>query len=487
VLAAGAVADSGCARLMPRSSRTLVNDVHGQLNPTWVRRVARPTSIQAIQNELCSAARDGQVICLAGSRHSMGAQQFATDGVLLDMRGMDRVIALDRDTGQVEVEAGIQWPALIDWLVKAQGGAPGTWTIIQKQTGANLLSVGGALSSNIHSRGLAMKPIIDDVDAFTLIDAKGEPLRCSRSEHPELFRLAIGGYGLFGAIASVRLRLWRRRKMERVVTIITRDVLLDACHQRILDGFLYGDFQFAIDPDSDDFLRKGIFSCYRPVDDRTPMPEREHALSIEHWKELLYLAHTRPGRAFERYVEHYLSTSGQLYWSDEQQLSTYIDSYHAWLDQRLHAPVPATEILTEIYVPRESLADFLADVAGDFRAHRAPLIYGTIRFIERDPESFLAWAKQPYACVIFNLHTEHSRRGLQQAEAHFRRLIDRGISRGGSFYLTYHRFATRKQIETCYPQFAEFLRLKRYYDPTERFQSDWYRHVRELFADELIG
>ena len=31
---------------------------------------------------------------------------------------------------------------------------------------------------------------------------------------------------------------------------------------------------------------------------------------------------------------------------------------------------------------------------------------------------------------------------------------------------------------TCYPQFGEFLRLKRKYDPTELFQSDWYRHYR---------
>jgi len=35
---------------------------------------------------------------------------------------------------------------------------------------------------------------------------------------------------------------------------------------------------------------------------------------------------------------------------------------------------------------------------------------------------------------------------------------------------------TREQILRCYPQFPEFLRLKRQYDPEERFQSDWYRH-----------
>ena len=61
----------------------------------------------------------------------------------------------------------------------------------------------------------------------------------------------------------------------------------------------------------------------------------------------------------------------------------------------------------------------------------------------------------------------------------------RGIERGGSYYLTYHRWARREQVETCYPQFAEFLRKKIEHDPDERFQSEWYRHYREMFANAL--
>ena len=37
----------------------------------------------------------------------------------------------------------------------------------------------------------------------------------------------------------------------------------------------------------------------------------------------------------------------------------------------------------------------------------------------------------------------------------------------------------------AYPQFVEFLKLKRRYDPAERFQSEWYRHYRAMFAAEL--
>ena len=64
----------------------------------------------------------------------------------------------------------------------------------------------------------------------------------------------------------------------------------------------------------------------------------------------------------------------------------------------------------------------------------------------------------------------------------FRALIDLAIARGGSYYLTYHRFATRAQVTKCHPQFAPFLALKSKYDPTDRFQSDWYRHYRAVFG-----
>jgi hypothetical protein len=38
---------------------------------------------------------------------------------------------------------------------------------------------------------------------------------------------------------------------------------------------------------------------------------------------------------------------------------------------------------------------------------------------------------------------------------------------------------------SAYPEFPEFLRLKRRLDPSEVFQSDWYRHYKAMFADKL--
>jgi FAD/FMN-containing dehydrogenase len=236
---------------------------------------------------------------------------------------------------------------------------------------------------------------------------------------------------------------------------------------------------------SDGFLKKGVFSCYRPLPADTPMPVEGKELGEGHWRELYYMSHTDTRRAYETYTAYYLSTSGQRYWSDTHQLGLYLDNYHEELDRRLQAKVKGTEMITELYVPRTALGAFLTAVRADFRQHGVQLIYGTIRLIEMDDESFLAWAREPWVCTVMNLHVDHDDEGKRKAADHFRRLIDRAIEFRGSYFLTYHRWASRQQVEACHPRMAEFLRLKRRYDPGEVFQSDWYRHYKQMFADQL--
>jgi FAD/FMN-containing dehydrogenase len=411
----------------------------------------------------------------------MGGQQFATDGICIDSRSLNRVISFDRERGLIEAEAGIQWPELIRNYLEAQRDTVRPWGIAQKQTGADTFTLGGSLSSNVHGRGLAMKPLISNIESFTLINAEGKSIRCSRDENNELFRVAIGGYGLFGLIGSVTLRLVPRQKLRRAVEIVHAGDLPKRFEERIAEKFLYGDFQFSVDEKSPDFLQRGVFSCYEPIDEHEPIVA-EKKLREDDWLGLLRLAYTDREKAFRRYSDYYLSTNGQTYWSDTNQLSPYLPNYA----QKIHEQIGGEEsslIITEVYVPRPDLPNFLTQAADLLRSNRTIVIYGTVRLIEKDDESFLAWAKQPYACVIFNLLTFHTPGGIEASARSFRGLIDLAIARGGSYYLTYHKFAKPEQVIACYPQFKQFLDLKRKYDPSERFQSDWYRYYRKLLAN----
>lgn len=485
VAAALALAGQGSDAARSQTAGVLVNDIHSQLNETRVDRVVAVDSEEALRLAIMVAAREGRAVSIAGGQHAMGGQQFGRGTILLDTRSMRRVHHFDTVRGIIDVDAGIQWPDLVAYLISAQQGRSQQWGIIQKQTGADRLTLGGALAANIHGRGLKYRPLIDDVESFAIMDGSGVLRTCSRTQNRELFNLAIGGYGLFGVITRVRLRLMPRTKLERIVRVIDTEDLITAFDQRIAEGFLYGDCQFSTDINSDGFLKRGVFSCYRPLPDDAEIPSHSKELNEANWRELYYMSHADTRRAYEEYVAYYISTSGQRYWSDTHQMSVYIDHYHEELDRRLQAKVSGSEMITELYVPRTALAAFLMAVRTDFRETEAKLVYGTIRLIEKDSESFLAWAKESWVCFVMNLHVDHSESGLKTAIANFRRLIDRAIEFGGSYFLTYHRWATREQVEACYPQMIRFLKYKLQYDPNEVFQSDWYRHYRGMFSDRL--
>ena len=458
-----------------------VNDIHSQLNATRVGNIIAPDSLAALRQAVLAVAQADGHLSIAGGRHAMGGQQFLTGETLLDTRRLNRILSLDPQRGLLRVEAGITWaeliPALITLQQDAHADAPNRWSIIQKQTGADNLSIGGALASNGHGRGLTYRPIVQDVESFDLIDAQGELRHCSRSENPDLFRLAIGGYGLFGVIYAATLRLMPAHRLRRVVEITDIDSLPARFRQRIADGYTYGDFQYMTDESSPGFLREGVMSCYIPLPDgdTAHVEPPRYLLSERNWRDLLHLSHADKPRAYREYAAFYAASDGQIYDSDTFQLSLYIDGYHSELDRRLYGGATGSETITELYVPLDALPGFMDAAARELRARRANVIYGTIRLIERDHETYLNWARRPYACIVFNLHIDHAPDAIARAAAALRCLIDLAADRSGSYFLTYNRYATPAQLTRCYPQFPAFLSLKRRHDPANLFTSDWHK------------
>jgi hypothetical protein len=474
--------DSLTAPGIPR--RIWVNDTHSGLNRTAVSRVLEPRTVEDVARAVQRSRSEEQPLAIAGGRHAMGGQQFLSGGTLLDVRRLNGVRSFDEERGLLEVEAGILWPDVIRAYLTRPGGVQSPWGIRQKQTGADRLTIGGAVASNIHGRGLTAPPFVGDLDSLEVVTADGELVRCSRHQRPELFRHVVGGYGLFGVVTAATLRLTARQQVERVVEMREIDGLIERLRERTAAGALYGDFQFATDPPKPSFLRTGILSCYLPTGDVKPIPPRQRRLSQADWNRLIELAHRDKTRAFEEFSAFYLATSGQRYWSDTHQLNLYLESYHAALDERLGCGTPGGEMITELYVPRDRLSVFMDDVRRDFLRRPADVIYGTIRLIEQDTESALPWAREPYACVIFNLHVDHQAAAISNAASAFVRLIDHAIAHQGSYFLTYHRYARPDQLFACHPGLPAWLAKKREIDPHGIFQSDWYQHLLRLTAEE---
>jgi hypothetical protein len=215
-----------------------------------------------------------------------------------------------------------------------------------------------------------------------------------------------------------------RRRVRRMVDVIDLDDAMNAVYRRVEQGCLYGDSQFVIDANEQNFLQRGVFACYKPVLADEAEPDAVADLAPETWLKLLRLAHDDKKTAFKLYAQHYLGTDGNCYWSDTMQLSTYLPGYAEFLQNSRGAQSAAaskeTLVIGEHYVPRHEIMSFM---------------------------------------------------------------IDASTALGGSFFLTYHRYASAAQVEACYPRFSEFLAHKKAHDPDELFTSDWYVHYRTAFAE----
>lgn len=187
----------------------LVNDIHSQLNPTRVARVLKPSGLTALVDVVRAAAAAGAQLSICGGRHAMGGQQYGTDTWLVDMCDHAAVHSLDEKTGVLVADAGILWPDLIQGCAMLHPPGSQAWGIRQKQTGADRLTLGGALSANVHGRGLRLPPIIADVEAFTLVDPNAEVRRCSRTENVELFRLVMAATDYLALSLMFRFDLCR--------------------------------------------------------------------------------------------------------------------------------------------------------------------------------------------------------------------------------------------------------------------------------------
>jgi len=453
-----------------------LDDAYARINPTPVSHVVRVDSALGVQRAVAAAREAHAAVAVAGGRYAMGGQQLVTGGWVLDTRGMRHVRNFDTVNGLLSVDAGMLWTEVLaflatTWEVDGQG-----WTILQKPIGADRSTIGGSMSVNVHGNPLAYPPLVADVERFMLVGADGPPQTASLNQNLNLFRLAIGGYGLVGVVTEVTLRLIRRGKVERVVSEDVVENVVVTMRDRATSGHLYGEFLLSPNHESfNDFLRRGVLTTWSPVPIETPLDPAP--ISEEALRQLLLLAHTDPYKAMRTAIDLYLDTSGRVEWTDQMQMGGLPDDYHREFDREVEGP-PGTDVITEIFVPRDRLPDFLAAARALLRGGAMRMIHAVVRLTESDEETFLAWAKDRYACVTLQFHVAREAADFDRAAVTFREILDEALERGGSFHLAYPRWATRDQLEAAYPRFDEFLRLKGIYDPEDRFQSDWYRYYR---------
>jgi FAD-linked oxidoreductase len=161
--------------------------------------VERPGSIEELRSVVQRAAGAGRTVRAAASGHSF-TDIACTDGVMLRLDRMNRVLDVDREAGLAKVEGGIVIRDLSEALAH-EGVALENLGDIDVQT------VAGAISTATHGTGERFGNISAQVEALELVTADGSLVECSREADPELWRAARVGLGSLGAIATITFRV----------------------------------------------------------------------------------------------------------------------------------------------------------------------------------------------------------------------------------------------------------------------------------------
>jgi len=160
--------------------------------------VERPASLEQLSGALARAADRGWRVRVAGSGHSF-SDVACSDGMMIGLERLSRVLDVDRASGLVRVQAGITIRELSRAL-DAHGLAMENLGDVDAQT------LAGAISTATHGTGARLRNISSQVNALTLVLADGTTLECSAERDGELFRAARVGLGALGAIAEITLR-----------------------------------------------------------------------------------------------------------------------------------------------------------------------------------------------------------------------------------------------------------------------------------------
>ncbi|MEX2256734.1 MAG: D-arabinono-1,4-lactone oxidase [Acidimicrobiia bacterium] len=156
-----------------------------------------PRSVLEVVEAVRRAQAAGQSVKVVGSGHSF-TDAACTDGRLLSIDGLDRVVDVDRDEGTVTVEAGITIRALNRELAE-RGLALTNLGDIDRQT------IAGATSTGTHGTGTHLGGLSTFIRAMELVTADGNVLTCSPDDEPEVFHGARVGLGALGVVTKLTL------------------------------------------------------------------------------------------------------------------------------------------------------------------------------------------------------------------------------------------------------------------------------------------
>lgn len=426
-------------------------------NPKVMQKQLKALILYAKKNHL--------KVSISGAKHSMGGHTIYPDGIALNMLPY-RQMQFDQHSNILTIGSGATWEDALHYL-------DGYGKSIAVMQSFSNFSIGGSISVNGHGWQKNAPPISSSIESFTLMNAEGEIVNCSRSQNSELFKLVTGGYGLFGIILDVKLKVVDNSVMRFHSVSMKPEDYFKAYEHHVSQNpkaqFAYGRLRIS----KKHFLEQATLNYFEQVD------ELPLALEQQKKKNLEMMRIVFRGSVDNEYGK-------RLRWDLENtlnQVSPYITfsrneilSKDASLIENKDSK--STDLLHEYFIPQPNLAQFIKDIRPILNQSELDLLNITIREVRKDQDAFMNYAQQDVFGLVFLFNQKKTAEQEQQMHVLTGKLAEASIKNQGTFYLPYRLHISREQLRLAYPQANQFFKLKLKYDPDEIFNNQFYMHYR---------
>jgi len=380
----------------------------------------------------------------AGSGHSF-TDIACTDGVMIDMSAMRRVLAVDGS--EVTVEAGITLHDLGEEL-RSRGLA------MENQGDVDPQTLAGAISTATHGTGGRFGNLPSQVAAVRLVDGTGEvhDLR----EGDEL-RAARVGLGALGAISAVTLRCVPAFTIHRLDEPRPLDDVLARFDEHVES---HDHWEAFVMP----YTRRALTLTSERTGREPEPPGRVGAFVHDVVLENAVLgAFCRTGRAFPRLIPSLNRALARLMSGSE-----HIDaSNRVYANVRL---VRFTEM--EYAIPREHAAEALERVLALIERRRLPIGFPIELRATAQDDALLSTAHgRPTAYIAVHQYV-----GME-FETYFRAVEAVMDEYDGRPHWGKRHYQTAATLRPRYPEWDRFQEIRDRLDPERRFENDYTRRV----------
>ncbi len=435
----------------------IINDASG-VNRTAVYGIVQIKTEGDIKNALRFTLQHKLKVSIAGARHSMGGQAFATGALVLGMRGFNHM-SVDSDKKILTVQSGAIWHDIQNFLNAYN-------LSVEAMQSFDLPTVGGTIAVNAHGMDHRIGSIASTVKSMRIMLADGSIHSVSREHNEHLFRAVIGGYGLLGIILDVQLTLMDNIAYIEVQKIIRTKDFLPTFEEIGKDRGIHM-FYARLSTAPSSFLKEIIVYTYKV----TAQSNKREKLSSESLTTLRRLV-------FNLGRKNHLGR--EIKWWGEKYIQPYLQTYPASRNQVMHRSYAYlknnlknnTDVLQEYFLPKEQLLQFIEGLGEILNKNNVVTRNVEIRSIHKE-NILLDYAQDNWFGVVLYLNFNVDE--IENIKAVHSKLIDLSQRLGGSFYLPYQLSASREQIDKSYPNFNEFLRLKEKYDPKNLLTSWFYK------------